>query len=94
MLDIKGVEKVMDKLKGKDDPGEFEKTEKGRAEIRYSYYLQGKMVFTFGLTRGSSAKSKKFYYVPRQMLISREEYENLHNCPWSKKDYNNKISNL
>jgi hypothetical protein len=49
------------------------------------------MIFTFGITRGTGAKSKKFYYVPEQMRLKNQEYKLLHDCPWSKRDYNNKL---
>ncbi|MHA2054391.1 MAG: hypothetical protein ACW99F_12410 [Candidatus Hodarchaeales archaeon] len=66
----------------------------GRKENRYSYLFNGKMEFTFGITRSSKAGSKKFRYVPRQMGLNNSEYKLLHDCPWNKKDYNNKLINL
>jgi hypothetical protein len=93
MLDLKGIEKTLVKLKGsKEDAGHIECTTRGRAEIRYSYYFGRDMIFTFGITRGTGAKSKNFYYVPRQMGLKNQEYKLLHDCPWSKKDYNNRLS--
>ncbi|MEW6665149.1 MAG: hypothetical protein AB1512_08005 [Thermodesulfobacteriota bacterium] len=88
MLDLRGIERVMEKLRDKNAPGELEYSPEGRSEIRYSYYLNGKMMFTFGLTRGSKAKSKSYYYVPRQMKVNNRGYKDLHDCPWKKFDYN------
>ena len=94
MHDLKGIEIVMGKLKEKGFPGELTHEPEGRAEIRYEYCLGKKMVFTFGITRSSKAKSKKFYYVPKQMQISGNEYAKLHQCPWKKPDYNNRLVEL
>ena len=94
MLDLKGINKVFEKLKNTAIPGEIKIQDTGRNENRYSYHFNGKMAFTFGITRGSKSKSKKFYYVPRQMLISTKEYQKLHDCPWSKEDYNKKLNDL
>lgn len=96
MLDLKGIQKTLDKLKrskvkGEENLGHIECIKGGRAEIRYSYYFEREMIFTFGITRGTSAKSKKFYYVPEQMRLKNQEYKLLHDCPWSKRDYNNKL---
>jgi len=96
MLDQKGIKKTLDKLKkfkeeGEEDLGHIKCVEEGRREIRYYYIFKGEQIFTFGLTRGSSAKSKTFYYVPKQMGLNNQEYKLLHDCPWSKRDYNNKL---
>jgi len=91
MLDLKGIEATMKKLKKENGPGEVEYTSKGRDEIRYTYYLNEKMAFTFGLTRSSKKKSKIFYYIPQQMGITNGEYRKLHECPWKKRDLNKKL---
>jgi len=96
MLDLKGIEKTLNKLKrsnekGEENLGHIKRVERGRAEIRYSYYFQGKQIFTFGISRGTATKSKKFHYVPKQMGLQNQEYKLLHDCPWNKKDYNNKL---
>ena len=93
MLDLRGIKKTLEKLEKvkQEDPGEIKCVEKGRAEVRYSYYYEGTMVFTFGITRGSQAKSKQFGYVPRQMLLEKKQYKLLHDCPWTKGDYNKEI---
>ena len=91
MLDLKGIKKSLKKLKRKNEPGDLKIEEAGRPETRYSYYLDGQMVFTFGLTRSSKAKSKRFRYVPQQMGLTTQEYKNLHDCPWNKRDFNKKI---
>lgn len=88
MLDIKGVERVMKKLEEKTQAGEIRFTASRGGENRFSYYLQGQLVFTFGLTRGSRQKSKQFQYVPRQMHLQRWQYKELHDCPMSKAEYN------
>lgn len=87
-LDLDGIEKVIVKLENDDALGSIERVQAGRAEIRYSYFLKDKMAFTFGLTRSSKAKEKTYYYVPRQMHITNKQYKGLHDCPWSKADYN------
>jgi len=91
MLDLKGIQKVITKLKKGETPGEVKYDTEGRSEIRVSYFLKNKMAFTFGLTRSSKAKSKNYYYIPRQMGISNREYKKLHDCPWDKADYNKKL---
>ena len=91
MLDFEGIKAVMTKLRKNEGPGKIEEITGGRKEIRYTYYLKGKMAFTFGITRSSKSKSKKFYYVPRQMGILKSEYRELYNCPWQKKDLNQKL---
>lgn len=88
MLDLKGIKKTFKKLSKKNEPGETVIQESGRPENRYSYFLNGKMAFTFGITRGSRGKSIKFRYVPKQMGLSASEYQKLHDCPLSKKEYN------
>ena len=93
MLDLKGIEKSLSKLKSNKEPGLLRREPSGRAEIRYSYVLNEEMVFTFGLTRSSKARSKKYHYVPHQMGLINKEYRMLHDCPWSKADYNNKLAN-
>ncbi|MCX5847409.1 MAG: hypothetical protein NTW12_13795 [Deltaproteobacteria bacterium] len=94
MLDLDGIKIVFDKLKDKDEPGELECIEGGRKEKRYSYYYKGKAIFTFGLTRSSSAKSKRFNYIPEQMCLLRSEYRKMHDCSWYKKQYNEKIDSM
>jgi len=91
VLDLKGIESTMEKLRRENGPGEIEYISKGRDELRYAYYLNEKMAFTFGLTRSSKKKSKMFYYVPRQMGITNGEYRKLHECPWKKRDLNQKL---
>lgn len=88
MLDLKGIEKTMKKLEDNEAEGDIRFTTSRGGENRYSYYLQGQLVFTFGLTRGSRQKSKQFLYVPRQMLLQKWQYKELHNCPMSKAEYN------
>ena len=92
MLDRKGIRKVMKKLENDRDPGEIEHIPEGRKEERYSYFLNGEMKFTFGLTRSSKAKSKRLHYVPTQMHLSTPEYSKLHDCTWYKKDLNKKLN--
>jgi uncharacterized protein YceH (UPF0502 family) len=94
MLDLKGIKKTLKKLKDTDEPGELVVKESGQKENRYSYLFDGKMEFTFGITRSSKAKSKRFSYIPGQMGLKRSEYKLLHDCPMSKKDYNNKLIEL
>lgn len=89
MLDLKGIAKSIGKLQDNEEPGEIEIEERTK-HTRYSYILEGTMVFSFGLTRSSKAKSMKFHYVPTNMGINRSEYQKLHDCPWSKKDFNRK----
>ena len=91
MLDLKGIKTVIDKLIKDKELGEIEYEPKGRNEIRYSYYLNERMAFTFGLTRSSKAKSIKYHYVPRQMGVTNGEYRKLYECPWGKKDLNKKL---
>ncbi len=92
MFDLKGINRVIKKLKKNDnESGKLKYDDASRDEIRYSYELNGKMAFTFGLTRSSKAKSKKFYYVSTQMGITNKEYRKLYDCPWMKKDYNKKL---
>jgi len=88
MLDAKGIEIVMKKLKDETQPGEIRFTTSRGGENRFSYYFKGQLVFTFGLTRGSRQKSKQFHYVPRQMHLQRRQYLELHDCPMSKASYN------
>ena len=92
MLSFNGVNTVMEKLKKDKSPGEIKHIPAGRRETRYTYILNQKMAFTFGLTRSSKSKSKKFYYVPQQMGITNGEYRKLHDCPWQKKDLNKKLT--
>jgi len=91
MFDLRGIKVVMAKLRKNEGPGKIEEIPTGRTEIRYTYYLKEKMAFTFGVTRSSKSKSKKFYYVPRQMGIVNSEYRKLYECPWQKKDLNKKL---
>ncbi len=90
MLDLEGILKTLRKLGDQSDPGHVEYHE-GRKHPRYSYVLQGTEVFSFGITRGSSAKSIEFNYVPRQMGLKRKEYRDLHDCPMTKEQYNIKM---
>lgn len=94
MFSLNGVKSVMEKLKKDESPGEVKHIREGRRETRYAYYLNQKMAFTFGLTRSSRSKSKKFYYVPQQMGITNGEYRKLHDCPWQKKELNKKLIEL
>jgi len=71
MLDLKGIEKTMKKLKEETEEGEIRFTTGRGGENRFSYYFKGQLVFTFGLTRGSRQKSKQFHYVPRQMHLQK-----------------------
>ena len=91
MLDLKGLKKVVKKLNKDEAPGEIIFDEEGRKEIRVSYLLNEEMRFTFGLTRSSRAKSKRFSYIPRQMGLKTGEYRKLHDYPWTKKDFNRKL---
>jgi hypothetical protein len=93
MLDLAGVKKTLEKLDDKSLPGHVEYHER-RKHPRYSYVLEGTEVFSFGYTRGSKAKSKELTYVPRQMGLTRGQYRDLHNCPMSKEQYNQKIIEL
>lgn len=88
MLDLKGIERVMKKLSDEAQAGEIRFTASRGGENRFSYYFNGQLVFTFGLTRGSRQKSKQFHYVPRQMHLQRGQYKELHDCPMSKTNYN------
>jgi hypothetical protein len=88
MLDLKGIEIVMKKLGDETQPGEIRFTASRGGENRFSYYFNGQLIFTFGLTRGSRQKSKHFHYVPRQMHLQRRQYQELHDCPMSKAEYN------
>ncbi len=94
MFDLKGINKVMAKLRKTKEPGTLTYEDAGRKEIRCSYELNGKMAFTFGLTRSSKAKSKKYYYISQQMHITNKNYRKLHDCPWEKKHYNQKLIEL
>lgn len=94
MFDLKGINKVITKLENAEEPGTITYKEAGQKEIRCSYELNGKMAFTFGLTRSSKAKSKNFRYVPRQMGITNKKYRKLHDCPWKKQDYNKELIKL
>jgi hypothetical protein len=89
MFDLNGIQTVMDKLKDDKQPGDLEYIKSGKKHMRYIYYFNDKVAFSFGLTRGSKAKSMKFPYVPRQMGLQNKEYKALHDCPWDKSDYNN-----
>lgn len=91
MLSLDGLKIVLDKLKDKSEPGTLECIERRRKEKRISYYYNNKTIFSFGLTRSSSAKSKRFNYIPDQMNLQRSEYRKMHDCSWYKKDYNQKI---
>jgi hypothetical protein len=96
MLTLKGIQRTMDKLKRKSENGEAVEGEivfdtRRGGDNRYSYYYQDQLIFTFGITRSPRKKSKKFGYVPRQMHLQQQEYRRLHNCPMSKKEYNEKL---
>ncbi len=93
MLDLKGILKTLEKLDDQSAPGRIDYHE-GRRHPRYSYVLEGTEVFSFGFTRSSSAKSMEFDYVPRQMGLKRKEYRDLHDCPMTKKQYNEKVIEL
>jgi hypothetical protein len=90
MFDLDGIETVLHKLKDKNEPGVLE-IEPGKKHTRYSYIINKKIAFSFGITRSSKARSKKFYYVATQMGIKNKEYKKLHDCPWNKKDLNMKL---
>lgn len=90
MLDLRGIKKTLEKLDDSDGPGRVESRE-GRNHSRYSYVLGGTLVFSFGVTRSSKSKSIAFDYVPRQMGLKRMEYRDLHDCPMSKEQYNQKM---
>ena len=96
MLTLKGIQVTMNKLNrqlenGVPVEGEIVFNTRRGGENRYSYYYQGQLVFTFGITRGSRQKSKQFHYIPRQMHLQRQEYRRLYDCPMSKKEYNEKL---
>ncbi len=91
MLDLKGIQTSMKKLGDSNVPGEMEHITGERKEIRYTYFFNQKMAFTFGITRSSKVKAKKFHYVPRQMHLTKHEYQELYECPMSKNDYNKKL---
>ena len=93
MLFPDDIQKTMRKLAqeyegGTKAEGEIRFSSERGAENRYSYYLRGKLVFTFGISRSSRTRSKKLYYIPRQMHLSNNQYKSLYECPMSKKDYN------
>jgi len=93
MLFPEDIQKTMRKLAlevegGAKAEGEIRFTSERGGENRYSYYLRGKLVFTFGISRSSKSRSKKLYYIPRQMHLSNSQYKSLYECPMSKKDYN------
>jgi len=90
MLDLDGILKTLKKLDDRTEPGCVEFRE-GKKHSRYSYVLEETVVFSIGLTRGSSAKSMEFNYVPKQMGLNRKEYRDLHVCPMTKEQYNNKM---
>lgn len=94
MFDLKGINKVMAKLKKTEEPGTLTYQGAGRRERRWSYELNGKMAFTFGLTKSSKAKSKKYRYVSQHMHINNKKYRKLHDCPWKKKHYNKELIEL
>ena len=94
MLDLKGIKKVIAKLRKTEEPGALTYEDAGRKEIRCSYELNGKMAFTFGLTRSSKAKSKRYHYIPRQLGITNKNYRKLHDCPWKKIHYNKELIKL
>ena len=93
-LRLKGIKKSMKKLNiqelnGKKIEGNvIHISDRGR-EDRYSYIYNKKLVFTFGLTRGSKKKELPFYYVPTNMGINNNEYKKFHDCDKSKKELNN-----
>ena len=90
---LKGIKKAMKKLGaqiegGKPVPGEVKLVENRGKETRYSYYYLERLVFTFGIPRGTRRKEGKFYYVAHQMHLQNSEYRELHDCPMSKECYN------
>jgi len=93
MLFPDDIQKTMRKLAqefegGAKVEGELRFSSSRGGETRYSYYLRGKLVFTFGISRSSRSRSKKLYYIPRQIHLSNNQYKSLYECPMSKKDYN------
>jgi hypothetical protein len=93
-LRVKGIVETMEKLEnqcenGENVLGDLEFISDRGGEYRYTYRLGKDTVFTFGITRGSNIKEKYFSYVPKQMGLSNSEYNRLHDCPMSKKEYNN-----
>ena len=91
MFDLDGIETALHKLKDKNEPGYIEYETGRKKHIRYSYILNEKIAFSFGITRSSKARSKNFYYVATQMGLTNKEYKKLHDCPWKKKDLNKKL---
>ena len=96
MLFPNDIKVTMEKLaaeyeQGVEVDGEIVYRDDRGGENRYSYFLQGQLVFTFGISRGSRVRSKKLAYVPRSMHLTRKQYKALHKCPMSKQDYNNLI---
>ena len=78
----------------KDDdniPGEIKYITSRGNENRYSYYYEGKLVWTFGITRSPKKKEIDFKYVPRQMGLNNKEYRELEDCTKTKEDYNKLI---
>jgi hypothetical protein len=69
MLFPDAIQKTMRKLAqeyegGVKAEGEIRFSSERGGENRYSYYLRGKLVFTFGISRSSRSRSKKLYYIP------------------------------
>lgn len=91
MPNLESIKRVMRKLEKDETPGVVDYQPTGRKEERYSYYLDGEMAFTFGITRSPKAKSKKFYYVSTQMGLTNKEYRDLDECTFFKKDLNEKL---
>lgn len=92
MVSIDAIERVLDKLSapkenGIEVPGEIVYPT-GAKHQRIEYRLCGTAVFSFGLTRSSSRRSKSFWYVPNRMHLSNREFDDLRLCPMTKADYN------
>jgi hypothetical protein len=62
-------------------------------ENRYAYYYKKTLVFSFGMTRGYKKKENDYWYVPRQMGLTNKQFNELHNCTMSKKQYNEHLKN-
>jgi hypothetical protein len=77
---------------GQDVEGTLEEKTRGGSDVRFKYYLHGRLVWSFGISRGSRRRSKRFYYVPNQMWLRKAELEDLARCPLSKEGYNALLS--
>ena len=92
MPTVDRIDKALRKLKrprekGKPVAGEVREWEAAK-HVRYEYWLGGLIVWTFGLTRASVSRSRKFYYVPDQMQLSVPQFLDLAECPLTKREYN------